>query len=736
MSSAVWTSSQPRSRIASFFTFVRDELAPYPERGAITARVAIGAVIMLFLVMVFRLPDAVVGCYYVLLIARVRSGPALRTLIIPVLTYSAGLAIFVLGMVVFGNSDLLRFVWLVFLLFCVFFFLRTFENYSAGGGFSFMIAASIPFWERPFSAAANVTDSLWLAFGVGVGTTVAVAVRTVANSFGPRDELLGGIDTRLQAVQRLFEAYANQSADVTRLRKGLEKLAMVGTGGLRRMLLKRANGRASDQEQTARLGALVALIDRLVDVTAHLSSLEVYPTERERIRARAIVNRCSAIREAIVQGGDLRFPIEQTNEEPSTGIPLLPEVEQTLILIIEAHSASEPSPRGVAAMTRAAQHSRLFIADAFSNPDHIRFAIKGCLATVLCYLVYLGIDWPGTMTCIATCMITALSTVGSSRQKQFLRFGGALAGGAIGMVCQVLLFPQMDTIVPFTIVYATVSAVAAWIALSSPRFSYFGLQIGYAFNCVTLYDFGAPTSLAMARDRVAGILIGLLAMWVVFDNVWPTPAIKEMTRILALNCRLLARLARIPRSSDHEARIDEFSALRERISAGFSSISAYADTVRFEVGKDQAAHMSEREQVLRSQAIAETLFLNLLALDQIRRGENEAPSKADTCQRLCEQTGHALDLISEIIEDPSPATFQKVDQSIFQAQEELGREFSSSLPNPGHEVGSSIARQTVALLRSLSNDHRNQPIRLRMSNHLQMRQERIYVRPSIQQRGS
>ena len=61
--------------------------------------------------------------------------------------------------------------------------------------------------------------------------------------------------------------------------------------------------------------------------------------------------------------------------------------------------------------------------------------------------MYNGIDWPGINTALATCIITALATIGSSWQKQVLRIGGALAGGfLISLPAQIYLLPLMDSI--------------------------------------------------------------------------------------------------------------------------------------------------------------------------------------------------------------------------------------------------------------------------------------------------
>ena len=73
--------------------------------------------------------------------------------------------------------------------------------------------------------------------------------------------------------------------------------------------------------------------------------------------------------------------------------------------------------------------SRLIAADAFVNPEHFRFALKGCFAVSACYVIYNSIDWPGMgVPVMLTCFLTAVSTIGTSRQRQVLRFAGFCGG--------------------------------------------------------------------------------------------------------------------------------------------------------------------------------------------------------------------------------------------------------------------------------------------------------------------
>lgn len=183
-------------------------------------------------------------------------------------------------------------------------------------------------------------------------------------------------------------------------------------------------------------------------------------------------------------------------------------------------------------------------------------------AALLCYTLYTSINWPTISTCVVTCAFTALSTIGSSRQKQVLRILGAIAGGfVLGMGCQIFIFPNIDTIFGFTIIYVLVTILAAWIMTSSPRISYFGVQLAVAFYLIHLQEYKLETSLSIARDRVVGVLLGLFAMWLIFDQLWGYPAAVDMKTTFIANLRLLAQLAREPELGDRKDAIRRIYAL-------------------------------------------------------------------------------------------------------------------------------------------------------------------------------
>jgi multidrug resistance protein MdtO len=157
-----------------------------------------------------------------------------------------------------------------------------------------------------------------------------------------------------------------------------------------------------------------------------------------------------------------------------------------------------------------AEKRSLFLPDAFDNPDYVRFAIKGTLAAFICYMAFIGFDYPGIYTSVITCFVVSLSTIGASNQKGILRFGGAAVGGLMGLIALVYLFPNMETIGAFWLVFGAGTAVAAWVNFGTPRIAYGGYQISLAFYKAILQDFGPATSATVVRDRLIGVFFGLL----------------------------------------------------------------------------------------------------------------------------------------------------------------------------------------------------------------------------------
>jgi multidrug resistance protein MdtO len=180
-----------------------------------------------------------------------------------------------------------------------------------------------------------------------------------------------------------------------------------------------------------------------------------------------------------------------------------------------------------------------FEKDAFTNPEHVHYAVKTTAAAMFCYALYSLLDWPGIHTCFLTCYAVSLSTTAETAEKLTLRIVGCLIGAAIGIGAIVTIIPPLSSIGALMIVIFVGAWGAAYIAGGGPRIAYAGFQIAFAFFLCVVQGPSPSFDLQTARDRVIGILIGNVVVYLLFTNLWPVsvgrrvdPAIASLLRRL------------------------------------------------------------------------------------------------------------------------------------------------------------------------------------------------------------
>jgi len=225
----------------------------------------------------------------------------------------------------------------------------------------------------------------------------------------------------------------------------------------------------------------------------------------------------------------------------------------------------------------------LFVPDAFTNPAHVHFALKVTLAAMFCYIFYSAIDWTGIHTAFITCTFIALESTGATLHKGVLRMGGAIIGGALALSTIVFLMPHMVTIASLVVVVACASAIAGWVATGSELISYAGLQIAFAFFYSVFQGYAPDTDLDNVRDRVVGILLGLIVTGVVFAYIWPEHTIDRLRDALRVALQQLAALLEIPRPEiSIEAAKAEAHSLIAETSRSFDQAKRYVQLTQFE----------------------------------------------------------------------------------------------------------------------------------------------------------
>ena len=177
-----------------------------------------------------------------------------------------------------------------------------------------------------------------------------------------------------------------------------------------------------------------------------------------------------------------------------------------------------------------APKSSFFAADALTNPVHQRFALKTTAAALICYLVYTALDWQDIHTAMITCYVAALGTTGETVHKLVLRIIGCLIGALMGVLAIIFIIPHLSDIGQLMALVFGCILLAAWVSCGNERIAYAGVQIGLAFLLTVLQGFGPSTDMGVALDRVLGILLGNLVVYLIFTRLWPV-AIADAVRI-------------------------------------------------------------------------------------------------------------------------------------------------------------------------------------------------------------
>jgi len=231
----------------------------------------------------------------------------------------------------------------------------------------------------------------------------------------------------------------------------------------------------------------------------------------------------------------------------------------------------------------------LLVPDAFTNPAHVRFALKVTFAAMFCYILYSAIDWSGIHTAFITCTFIALESTEATLYKGTLRIVGCVIGGALALFSIVFLMPHMETIASLVVLVACASAIAGWGATGSERISYAGLQIAFAFFYSVFQGYAPDTDLDNVRNRVIGILFGLIVTGLVFEYIWPERTIDRVRGALRQVLLQLAKLLVIPspQTAVKEAK-PKAQALVGEISRELEQAQRQAELTGFEIGEPQA----------------------------------------------------------------------------------------------------------------------------------------------------
>jgi multidrug resistance protein MdtO len=592
---------------SALLDFLRRELAPTPGRLGAVLRITLASLITITLVLMFRMPNGLIAFVVIYMIALEDTGATFLGSIMGWIFLTLGLGTALLSLQVSIDTAWLRICFFAGYLFVGLFLRRALTVAAIGSVFGIPAAIALIMPDiLPPNADVVLDFLLWLWWCGTLGIAINLGVQLLLSPGSPLSLLRRELDMRLQAVEHALRRRAGEtSADPPST--SLDTLSVAGTTRPAAFVKTASFVDSWARARHESLAALVTLADRLVTAALTLEALParaVTPDEGSRLLKAAAG--CRQLRQGL-QRWQRPSPAEWAalSPEPASaqGSPLA-DVERTLDDIALAVP-------GAGALH--AHRPGFFVPDAFENRDYIRFATKGTLAALICYLAFVGFDYPEIYTCVITVFVVSLSTVGASNQKAVLRFGGAAAGGLLGVVTLVYVLPNVDSIGGFLLVFGAGCAIAAWVNVGSPRISYGGYQVGVAFWKATLQGFGVAVSAQVLRDRMVGIAFGLIVFGLVEHYLWPERASEALRARLSEALRLLAELARAATNGAAQATSTDLDSWRLRISLKVAEVQALIESTKFERQELDVAALAKKT------ADAQIVFVLLLTLARRRR---------------------------------------------------------------------------------------------------------------------
>ncbi|MCW5890373.1 MAG: FUSC family protein [bacterium] len=516
--------------------FLRRELTPTPERTWAALRVLCGALVATFVINAFQMPFGHWVIITLFTVSLTDAGASLRKAGQRVVGTIAG------GSLAIASAAFADHPWFILPLLWLGVWAAMFFSRTTSAPYTFLLSGITFAIFLPGGAAPGimVTEVLWRILIVSVGVAIGMAAQLLLWPTDPQDLLRDGLATRLRQVAEALDRLA-RGAD------GAPSAQLeTGPGGHTDLLASTEATHPSVRRRHAALLALVTAADRAATATTWIAKLaRSTPAPNARRDLAVLAAHAAALADAVAQRVPPLPPPERDPLPPDVPplwraalMDVAGALEQSNTATAQLHAAIvDPSP--------SLPPPPLFTAACrLDNLPAMHLAIKAALGATLCTLLVHGLAWQGIATCIVTCVIVAQPTWAAARDKALLRIAGAALGAILGFATLLLAMPWLDSIAGLLLVAAPALAIAAYIVVGSPNISYAGIQVAMAYAMIAFDVLGPTTNLVPGRDRVVGILVGIVVMALLDRLLWPAHALPEARDTLIQTLRHMAALAR------------------------------------------------------------------------------------------------------------------------------------------------------------------------------------------------
>jgi multidrug resistance protein MdtO len=510
-----------------------DLVEPYPGRSARALEISFVCMIVVIISMMFQIPEPALSTYLVFFAAKDNSVANILTSIILIVVIAVVVAISFGVTLLSLNAPEGRILLIAAVSFVAFFLATASKLAPLAGTMGLIIAYALDLLGSSPLGEIATRSLLYAWLFVAMPMLVLVAYSAL---FGRHPQILlrQAIAARLRVVASALCQKNDEGRE--RLMESLEggNAELLKTLGMLKLL------RLQPPDTTARLRALLTLSYSLaLTVSAFDADAAAGATDHDlpaRVDALALaVEHMPRLVSAPGRG-------QETEQAISVGDLTAQAV--SLVAAAEDVVTGRPLPETGSDTVPKKEKSGFFVLDAFSNPDHVRFAGKGAAAVMICYLTFTLLDWPGIHTCMLTCFIVGLTTVGETMQKLSLRIVGCCVGAAFGLLAIVYILPNITSITALALLIGLVTLPTAWVAVGKPTVSYIGFQAAFALYLCILQGQEPKFDLTIARDRTIGILFGNIVMYVIFTRLFPVSMLGRLRRdvvFLIDQCRVVLK---------------------------------------------------------------------------------------------------------------------------------------------------------------------------------------------------
>jgi multidrug resistance protein MdtO len=407
-------------------------LMPFPGRLEFAVRLALICALTTLVVEIYQTPDPALTVYLVFFLNKPDRGTSLILSIAMLALFSLIVPSLIIVAIIVVDYPVWRVASMAAISLGLLFLASASKLRPIGGVVALIVAYALDLLGTVHGGeiATRALLYLWLFIGIPAGVSIGVNLllapppRLLAEQALARRLRLAATMLRApsESIRRAFTECLREGNG--ELQKWL-KLALVEKSAAREHIEALRQAAASSFE----ILALIDVMDRDVD-----AALPAPLRERLTLTLDAMAR--------ILEDG--RYPIDIEFEDAADGEPSLPPRAAEVLasireaLIAFAEVAPDTQPHGP-----AKKSGGFFLPDAFTNPEHVRYALKTTAAAMFCYVLYSLLDWPKIHTCLITVYIVSLGTTAETVEKLTLRILGCLVGAAAGIAAIVYLIPSI-----------------------------------------------------------------------------------------------------------------------------------------------------------------------------------------------------------------------------------------------------------------------------------------------------